>query len=198
MIPLINAKHLHVKDFTYLVSPGKWEFVYQPPINLRLTGVHLFAPSVTGLVLKQVRIGSGIVYEQLTYPWIKAVCRVGTVIIVTVENVNLAPVAFDLQFVGEEVMYCSSCGSELLSEAPCSCGTSGTRCEPKTDPNLQAVKQYPCLRPGCFSFATYFAKGNEAKFGHVCRFCHAEFRLEDQNHYVHSMLQPKRDVTGLE
>lgn len=45
-------------------------------------------------------------------------------------------------------------------------------------------KQYPCLHPGCFAFASYFAVGNEPKLGHVCRECFKMLPETQQACYV--------------
>ena len=41
-----------------------------------------------------------------------------------------------------------------------------------------------CLMPGCFSSASAFAVDNRARFKHVCRFCYADMRPEEREHYA--------------
>jgi hypothetical protein len=46
------------------------------------------------------------------------------------------------------------------------------------------VPQYSCRHPGCFAVASYFARGNEAKYGHVCCECYQMFSLKEQGKYI--------------
>lgn len=59
--------------------------------------------------------------------------------------------------------------------------------EPSVSTKLQppsSLMPASCLMPGCFSSASAFAVDNRARFKHVCRFCYADMRPEEREHYA--------------
>ena len=71
--------------------------------------------------------------------------------------------------------YCCACGTVYIAFVHEGLGWVCSRCVPPT--------VYPCLHPGCLATASFFAVGNEATLGHVCRSCWHDMPPSVQSRY---------------
>lgn len=84
--------------------------------------------------------------------------------------------------------YCALCGDVYPHSGPCqglgwSC--PGCKLAESRKRAVEALRQpYPCRHPGCFATASLFAVSHAARYGHVCRHCHADMPQAEQEHYA--------------